>query len=133
MHCASGIAKLGFPPQYQGKGLGKKLLGALVEEARRRQLNIGVASAEGPLFSTGKRLGQLTNFPLTRLSGRAEAVGFYEKFGFAEVTSPRMLGNGTVVGVRQYSFMACVVHFRRCCSCGCDGPRRGRLLVRLAF
>jgi GNAT superfamily N-acetyltransferase len=46
-----GIAKLGFPPQYQGKGLGKKLLEAFVEEARRRHLNIGVASAEGPFFT----------------------------------------------------------------------------------
>lgn len=120
MSSVLGIAKLGFPPHYQGKGLGKRLLEALVDEARRRHLNIGVASAEGPSFSTGKRLGRLTDFPLTRSSGRLEAVGFYNKFGFVEVTPPRMLGNGKVVGVRRDLWVDCVVcNSGRSWLCGC--------------
>jgi L-amino acid N-acyltransferase YncA len=38
-------------PEHQGKGLGSKLLDALIEEARARRLNVALAGASGKFHS----------------------------------------------------------------------------------
>jgi hypothetical protein len=79
-------------------------MAALVDVARRRGMNIGLAGAQGKLRSSVTATAQASNCGMgcvNALIRTSEAVTFYEKFGFREITSPRMLADGKVVGVSQ--------------------------------
>lgn len=44
---STGISQLSILPDHQGKGLGRKLMAALIGAARCREMNIALAGAQG--------------------------------------------------------------------------------------
>lgn len=80
-------------PDKQGAGFGTALMNHIVKEARRSGNNIALAATEGMLRVPVLYSLQATDFRATLSSTclSTEAAGFYEKFGFIEVTPARML------------------------------------------
>ncbi|KAI5453803.1 hypothetical protein NCC49_005614 [Naganishia albida] len=68
------VSEFVIGPQYQGTGLGKRLMEQVIEEARTQGLNVFLSAASGK-------------------------QGFYEKYGFKEVEKSVMLAHGTIEGL----------------------------------
>lgn len=107
-------------PECQGKGLGRKLVDALIGEARDRRVNVALAGAPGTPCSIARMRSGPIELTVTTVYSSG-AVGFYKKLGFQEVTPPRMLADGTITGVsnlrkRQSSaYVPCAEQY----SCPC--------------
>ncbi|KAJ9095076.1 hypothetical protein QFC20_006764 [Naganishia adeliensis] len=81
------IGMMSVLPEYQGEGLGRKLVEALTEEARNRHMNIALAGAPSEIMlyrKNRKFLSQTDCYDLILAHGlrHADAVGFYKKLGF---------------------------------------------------
>ena len=85
-------------PECQGKGLGRKLVDALIGGARDRRVNVALAGAPGTPCSIARMRNGSVGLTVTTAYSSG-AVGFYKKLGFQEVTPPRMLADGTITGV----------------------------------